>query len=109
MKIQIRFFKDWEEYEVDAETVEDAAYAAVRIKFPFLTDDNHKTLLRREIDPLRLDIIKNENSPLYEGLPSWVFDGPDTLWFWVEFSTVPERKRKLPGGGLPFRRQPAYC
>ena len=70
------------------ETVEQAAYRAMRESHTFLTDDNHAWEVVPGQDAhwmSRLRVIKNENSGYFTRIPglSWMIldDGPGAHWF----------------------------
>ena len=88
MKVEIKHHYGWRQYDVPAETLEQAAYLAIRQAHEFLTDHNHTHQAVDRVTKwagqenrfLAIEILRNENSPTYTG-PAWA-----TTDYWISVS-----------------------
>ena len=71
----------WRRYAVDAPSLGEAAYAAVRRTHSFLTDTNHTHEAKRRGTFSSVHIYRGEGAPPYSG-PKWA---ETDYWFAVEY------------------------
>ena len=83
MRVELRHHDGWRVYDVQANTLRDAAYRALRQTLSFLDDKNHAHTFRD--GPRRVVIWRNGKSPNLPGLtPAWV-KGGNMPWFSVRY------------------------
>ncbi|WP_162405129.1 hypothetical protein [Pseudoxanthomonas jiangsuensis] len=89
MLVELKHHYGWEQYEVDAETIEEAAYKAVRTSHHFLNDTNHTYTSGDRVLKLggqehhfkSVLVYRAVGAPAYSG-PRW---GETDYWFAVEY------------------------
>lgn len=92
MKVELEHHDGWRQYEVEADTIEGAAYAAVRQSHEFLADDNHgHEFKRRPAGHASVVIRYNQKSSATARnrlTPAWDMTDPGDLWFGVPYRAV---------------------
>jgi len=84
----------WERVTIQADSIAEAVYRAIRLNYTFLTDDNHT----HEIDGIamgKIVIRRTASSPPPHAItPSWALPDykPGGFWFSVPFRAVPTDK-----------------
>lgn len=79
--VELEHHYGWRRYSVDAATLDEAAYAAVRQTHHFLTDTNHTHDAGSRGKYSSVRIYRGEGAPAYSG-PDWL---KTDYWFTVTY------------------------